>query len=169
VNTDHPEDEKTVPGPPEGDDSSPESDSVQPQAAGDEPAAAPRGEPDPPRLEGQNEKLLPGAPPEPDRKSSFTSLLAFFFALIALVGTAWMWWQEQQGVDQAESRAISEFARLEGADSELDLKIRQLQERVEGLPTSDSSSEIAALETRLRADAVARGCRRIRASEPGCQ
>jgi uroporphyrin-3 C-methyltransferase len=155
VNTDHPEDEKTVPEPPERDETSPESDEHdQPEGADKELSEDPGGAFDMQTPSEPDEKFPPAAPPpEPARKGSFTSLLAFLFAFSALAGTAWIWWQDQQGTDRAESRAISEIARLDGADSELDLKIRQLRDRVEGIPTSDSSSEIAALESRLQSDA----------------
>ena len=115
----------------------------------------------PPEPETAEEKPLepearpiPTEPPSapPPRRGSFLSFLAFIIALTALGGTAWMWWQDTTGRGQDEERVLAEIARLDSSDSELSLKIRQLRDELEVLPTADVGPQVEALERRLEGD-----------------
>ncbi len=86
---------------------------------------------------------------KPRRKGSALAFLAFVFALVALAGSAWMWWQDQIAQDEGADRAFTEIARLESADSELSLRLKQLRDELDSLPGDDSRGEIAALQQRL--------------------
>jgi uncharacterized protein HemX len=86
---------------------------------------------------------------KPRRKGSALALLAFVFALAALAGSAWMWWQDQIDLEEGTDKALTEIARLERADSELSLKLNQLRDELDSLPADDSSGEIAALQRHL--------------------
>ena len=74
------------------------------------------------------------------------------FALAALGGTAWMWWQDQSSLGLEQERVFSEIARLESRDSELSLKLDQLRGEVDETASGDISGEFEALQRRLRAD-----------------
>ena len=115
----------------------------------------------PPEPEAAEEKPLepearpkPTEPPlaPPPRRGSFLSFLAFIIALTALGGTAWMWWQDTTGRGQDEERVLAEIARLDSSDSELSLKVRQLRDELEALPTADVGPQVEALERRLESD-----------------
>jgi uncharacterized protein HemX len=86
------------------------------------------------------------------RGGSALAFLAFIFALAALAGTAWMWWQDEMAGEQSDDRVFAEIARLESADSELSLKLKQVRGEMEALAGDDSSAQIAALHQRLEAD-----------------
>jgi len=86
---------------------------------------------------------------KPRRGGSALAFLSFVFALVALAGTAWMWWQGELAQDESADKVFTEIARLESADSELALKLRQVRGDVESLPSSDNSGEIASLQQRL--------------------
>jgi uroporphyrin-3 C-methyltransferase len=86
---------------------------------------------------------------KPPRKGSAMAFLAFVFALVALAGSAWMWWQDQAALEEGAEKAFIEIARLERADSEHSLKLKQLRDEIGSLPTDDKSGEIAALQRRL--------------------
>ena len=86
---------------------------------------------------------------KPRRKGSTLAFLAFVFALAALAGSAWMWWQDQIAQEEGTDKALTEIARLERADSELSLKLNQLRDELDSLPADDSSGEIASLQQRL--------------------
>ncbi len=98
------------------------------------------------------------ASPEQEKKArrggSALALLAFIFALAALAGTAWMWWQDEMVSEQGDDPVFAEIARLGSADSELSLKLRQVLEQMESLADNDSSAQIAALHKRLEADSA---------------
>ena len=85
---------------------------------------------------------------KPRRKGSTLAFLAFVFALAALAGSAWMWWQDQIAQEEGTDKALTEIARLERADSELSLKLNQLRDELDSLPADDSSGEIASLQQR---------------------
>jgi len=86
---------------------------------------------------------------KPRRKGSALAFLAFVFALVALSGSAWMWWQDQIAQDEGADKTFTEIARLESADSELSLRLKQLRDELDSLPGDDSRGEIAALQQRL--------------------
>ncbi len=96
--------------------------------------------------------------PEQEKKArrggSALVLLAFIFALAALAGTAWMWWQDEMAREQGDDPVFAEIARLGSADSELSLKLKQVLEQMESLADNDSSAQIAALHKRLEADSA---------------
>jgi uroporphyrin-3 C-methyltransferase len=86
---------------------------------------------------------------KPRRGGSALAFLAFVFALAALGGTAWMWWQDQTASDESDAKVFSEISRLESADSELSLKLKQLRDEMDSLPSVDSSADVAALQRRM--------------------
>jgi len=95
---------------------------------------------------------IPAKEKKPRRGGSALAFLAFIFALAALAGTAWMWWQDEMAGEQSDDRVFAEIARLESADSELSLKLKQVRGEMESLADDDSSAQIAALHKRLEAD-----------------
>jgi len=97
---------------------------------------------------------IPAKEKKPRRSGSALALLAFIFALAALAGTAWMWWQDEMAGEQGDDRVFTEFARLESADSELSLELKQVRGDMKSLVDNDSSAQIAALHKRLEADGV---------------
>ncbi len=96
--------------------------------------------------------------PAQEKKSrgggSALAFLAFIFALAALAGTAWMWWQDEMAGEQSDDRVFAEIARLESADSELSLKLKQVRGEMESLADNDSSAQIIALHKRLETDSA---------------
>ncbi len=94
---------------------------------------------------------LPAQEKKPRRGGS---ALAFIFALTALAGTAWMWWQDEMVGEQGDDRVITEIARLESADKELSLQLQQVRGEMESLVDNDSSAQIAALHKQLAADSA---------------
>ena len=92
---------------------------------------------------------IPVEEKKPRRKGSALAFLAFVFALVALAGSAWMWWQDHIDQEQGADKAFTEIARLEAADSELSLKLKQLRDEIDSLPADDSRGEIAALRQHL--------------------
>jgi len=92
---------------------------------------------------------IPAEEKKPRRRGSVLAFLAFVFALAALAGTAWMWWQDEIAQDESADKVFTEIARLESADSELNLRLKQMRDEVESLPSDDNSGEIAALQQRL--------------------
>lgn len=97
---------------------------------------------------------IPAQEKKPRRAGSALALLAFIFALAALAGTAWMWWQDEMAGKQSDDRFFTEIARLESADSELSLKLTQVRGKMESLADNDNSAQIAALHKRLETDRV---------------
>jgi uroporphyrin-3 C-methyltransferase len=97
---------------------------------------------------------IPANEKKPRRGGSALALLAFIFAFAALAGTAWMWWQDEMTREQGDDRVFAEIARLEGADSELSLKLKQVRGEIDSLADNDSSAQIAALHQRLEADSA---------------
>ena len=99
----------------------------------------------------------PESRPEPQEatprsKGGGLSFLALVFALAALVGTAWMWWQSQSSAGQEDQRIFSEITRLEGHDSELNLKLKAVRDELDSLASGDVSAEFTALQQRIEAD-----------------
>ena len=92
---------------------------------------------------------IPVAETKPRRGGSALAFLAFIFALAALGGTAWMWWQDQTARDESDGRVFTEISRLESSDSELSLKLKQLRDDMDSMPSVDSSAEVAALQRRM--------------------
>jgi len=97
---------------------------------------------------------IPAQEKKPRRAGSALVLLALIFALAALAGTAWMWWQDEMAGEQSDDRVFTEIARLESADSELSLKLTQVRGEMDSLAGNDSSAQIAALHKRLETDQV---------------
>jgi len=97
---------------------------------------------------------MPAKEKKSRRGGSALALLAFIFALAALAGTAWMWWQDEMAGEQDDDRVFAEIARLESADSELSLKLKQVRGEMESLADNDSSAQIAELHKRLEADSA---------------
>jgi len=159
VNTDNPENKDQIPenaGPPSTEPEGPESSEPGSRQTPDEDSAAEFPDLDEPeQTVPDTEKMdapVTDTEIKPRRGGGFLAFLAFVFALAALVGTAWMWWQDSQGTDASESRLITEISRLESNDSELDLKLKQIRDQVESIPSGDSSAEVSALERRLQSD-----------------
>ncbi len=96
----------------------------------------------------------PAQEKKPRRGGSALALLAFVFALAALAGTAWMWWQDEMAREQGDDPVFAEIARLGSADSELSLKLKQVLGQMESLAEHDNSAQIAALHKRLEADSA---------------
>lgn len=121
--------------------------------AGDSSNGTNSGSDQPPVKEPEDDskpgRVAAAPPAEKSRSGSFFAFLAFLFAIAALAGTAWMWWQDSSGRGQEEERVFTEIARLESRDHELTMRIQQLQDGVEALPSGDASAEIEALERRL--------------------
>ena len=69
----------------------------------------------------------PAKEKQPRRAGSALAFMAVIFALAALAGTAWMWWQDEMAREQGDDRVFVEIARLESADSELSLKLKQIR------------------------------------------
>ena len=97
---------------------------------------------------------IPAKEKKPRRGGTALALLAFIFALAALAGTAWMWWQDEMASEQSDDRVIAEIARLGSADSELSLKLKQVREEMKTLADNDSSAQIIALHKRLETDSA---------------
>ena len=89
---------------------------------------------------------------KPRRRGSLAAALALLFALAALAGTAWMWWQDQSARERDEARVFAEIDRLERSDSELSLKLNQVRDEVGALASADDRAQLTALESRLAAD-----------------
>lgn len=89
---------------------------------------------------------------EPRRRGSALSYLSFVIALVALLGTAWMWWQDQASQGLEEARVFKEIARLESNDSEVSLKLSQIRNEVDSLISGDMGAEFDALQKRLETD-----------------
>ena len=89
---------------------------------------------------------------EPRRRGSALSFLSFLIALTALLGTAWMWWQDQASQGLEEARIFKEIARLESNDSEVSLKLSQIRNEVETLISGDMGAEFDALQKRIETD-----------------
>lgn len=99
-------------------------------------------------------KDSPAPEKKPRRRGSALALLALIFAFAALAGTAWMWWQDELAREQGDDPVFAEIARLESADSELSLKLKQVLGQLESLADQDSSAQFAALHKRLDADSA---------------
>ena len=99
-------------------------------------------------------KDSPAPEKKPRRGGSALALLAFIFAFAALAGTAWMWWQDELAREQGDDPVSAVIARLESADSELSLKLKQVLGQLESLADQDSNAQFAALYKRLDADSV---------------
>lgn len=97
---------------------------------------------------------VPAPAKKPPRAGAAMAFLAFIFALTALAGTAWMWWQDELAREQGDDRVITEIARLERAHSEFSLKLKQAGEEMESLVDDDSSAKFDALDKRLDAGDV---------------
>ena len=147
VNTETTENENNSP------ESSPESkperspepaESVEPEASKPVSASPPPGRP-----ADNNSADSSGQAP---RKGGALAFLAFIFAAAALAGTGWMWWQDQSAAGQQEQRVFTELSRLENADSELALKLKQVRDEVSSLAAGDIEAEFAALQSRMEAD-----------------
>ncbi len=92
---------------------------------------------------------IPATQKKPRRAGFALALLAFIFALAALVGTVWMWWQDEMAGEQGDDRIFAEITRLESADSEFSVKLKHVQVGLESLADNDDSAQIAALHKRL--------------------
>lgn len=64
-----------------------------------------------------------------------------------------MWWQDQQVQNEATGKVSTEIARLESSDSELSLKLQQIRDEFQSLPSNDNSAEISTLHRRLETGA----------------
>ena len=106
--------------------------------------------PPPPGKPADNKSVGSGG--QPPRKGGALAFLAFIFAAAALAGTGWMWWQDQAAVGQQEQRVLTELSRLENADSELALKVKQVRDEISSLAAGDIGAEFSALQSRLEAD-----------------
>jgi uroporphyrin-3 C-methyltransferase len=89
---------------------------------------------------------------EPRRRGSALSSLSFLIALVALLGTAWMWWQDQASQGLEEARVFKEITRLESNDSEVSLKLSQIRNEVDSLISGDMGAEFDALQKGIETD-----------------
>jgi len=87
--------------------------------------------------------------PKPKRPGRGLAFLALLISFAAIAGTAWMWWQGQAQKSDDQDRVYTEISRLDGSDSELSLKLKQLNDRIDTLPSSDNSSALSSVERRL--------------------
>lgn len=140
-----PEESKPEESKPEADKPS-ESTSEERKPAQSKPAPAPP----PPGRPSDNKSGDSGG--QPPRKGGALAFLAFIFAVAALAGTAWMWWQDQAAVGQQEQQVLTELSRLDNADSELALKLKQVRDEISSLAAGDIGAEFSALQSRLEAD-----------------
>jgi uroporphyrin-3 C-methyltransferase len=129
----------------------PENESEVPESSGPdnpEPDLSGQRRPDPDVAE------TPGAvrEAEPRRRGFALSFLSFLIALTALLGTAWMWWQDQASQGLEEARVFNEIARLERNDSEVSLKLSQIRDEVDTLLSGDMGAEFDALQKRIETD-----------------
>jgi len=93
------------------------------------------------------------SPPQKEKSPRSGGGLAFLALLVsfaALAGAGWMWWQGQSSQPDAEDTLSTEIARLNNASSELSSKLKQLQDRVGDLPSSDNSAMLNTLDSRLK-------------------
>ena len=110
-----------------------------------EPRPLPETESRPPKMEAKKES-------NKNKSGSGLAFLALLISLLALAGAGWIAWQDHIDRSDTEQRAISEVARLESADSELSLKIRQLRDEIEAARAADDGSELDALHQRMTQD-----------------
>ena len=95
---------------------------------------------------------IPSIDKKPRTVGGVLAFMAFIFALAALAGTAWMWWQDELSSKQDDERVFAEITRLETANSELSLKLNQIRDEMESLGNNDSRAQITALHKRLESD-----------------
>lgn len=108
------------------------------------------------------QQTIPDKQPEPtgsietnppsSRGGSVLAFFAFLFALAALLGTAWMWWQDQASAGQEEQRILAEVSRLESSDSKLSLDLGQIRDQLKALSADDSGVEMMAVQQQMQAD-----------------
>lgn len=108
------------------------------------------------------QQTIPDKQPEPtgsietnppsSRGGSVLAFFAFLFALAALLGTAWMWWQDQASAGQEEQRILAEVSRLESSDSKLSLDLGQIRDQLKALSADDSGAEMMAVQQQMQAD-----------------
>jgi uroporphyrin-3 C-methyltransferase len=108
--------------------------------------------PPPPPESRPSDDNSPDSSGQPPRKGGALAFLAFVFAVAALGGTGWMWWQDQAAVDQQGQRVFTELSRLDQADSELALKLTQVRDEISALASGDLGAEFSALQSRMEAD-----------------
>lgn len=89
--------------------------------------------------------------PERGRRGAGVAWFALLLALVALAGTAWMWWQDQAAQSTDRQQFMDEIARLEAGDSQLSLKLNQLREDLESTAGS-GGDEMQALQQRMLED-----------------
>ncbi len=82
------------------------------------------------------------------RGGSAWGILAFLLALAALLGTGWLWWQEQSRGGVENEQFNSELARLESNASDLAARLADVSGEVEALAAA--VAEDPAEELRLR-------------------
>jgi uroporphyrin-3 C-methyltransferase len=128
-----------------------EADPDSPAAEQEAPADIP-AEPEKPEKSAESDRKQAPAAAESSRKGGGLAVLAFLFALAALVGTGWMWWQDQSALGLEQEQVFREIARLESRDSELSLKLDQVRNELEATASGDVSADVEAMERRLRAD-----------------
>ena len=92
-------------------------------------------------IEGRRGENAAGNGAEPDRRppggGSALALLALLFALAALAGTGWIWWQDRLSAGQ-ERQALAatlagEIARLEDSDGALSARLDELRAKLDAL------------------------------------
>ncbi len=109
-----------------------------------------------PVIEPSPEESVIEPPPtpveKPQRKGGALSFFAVLFSLVALAGTAWMWWQDQASGGEREQRVFTEISRLDSSDSELSLKLKQVRDEIDSLAAGDVGAEFKALQNRLATD-----------------
>jgi uroporphyrin-3 C-methyltransferase len=89
---------------------------------------------------------------KPPRSGGAWAFLAMLVSLVALAGTAWLWWQGQFSQSDEEKLLQSEVSRLDSANRELSSELQQMRDRIAALSTDDRSAAISALETRLQSE-----------------
>ena len=110
------------------------------------------------RKPGENSAGNGAEPPrQPRSGGSAWALLALFFALAALAGTGWMWWQDRLSAGQ-ERQALAaslagEIARLEDSDGALSARLDGVQATLEALAAeAGGGASLANLRNGMAAD-----------------
>jgi uncharacterized protein HemX len=94
---------------------------------------------------------VPEATDKQPRSGSGLAFLALLIALLALAGTAYLWWLNSNEGDEGAGRIAAEIQRLDQADASAVERLGQLETELGALPVTDASAQIAGLVDRAAA------------------
>ncbi len=97
---------------------------------------------------------MPAPEKKPRGKGAVLAFMTFVFALAALGGTGWLWWQGESDRQQDDDRIDAKIEHLESAYKDLSVKQKQVREELKLLADNDTGSQIAALQKQLAADHI---------------